>query len=278
MAVLEVRNLCKVYTSLEANVPSVEALKHIKLTVNKGEFISIIGPSGCGKSTLFALIGGLNECTSGEVLIEGERVKGPHPFIGMVFQEESAFPWLTTLENVEFGLRMAGMGRKERRTKAKAIVEIVGLSEFENHYPGELSGGMRQRVAIARTLVMDPEIILMDEPFGALDEQTRVILGEELLRICGRIGATILFITHSISESVMLSDRVYVMSSRPGTFKKTINIDIPRPRSSLTLSTRRFGEITEEIWKELKEETTKAMNTAGSPPIPPPAERGTSRA
>ena len=259
MVVLEVRNLCKVFSSLEATVSSVEALKNINLTVNKREFISIIGPSGCGKSTLFGLIGGLSDSTSGEVLIEGERVKGPHPSIGMVFQEESAFPWLTSLENVEFGLKMTGMNKKERRAKAKAIIEIVGLSEFENHYPGELSGGMKQRVAIARTLVMDPEIILMDEPFGALDEQTRVILGEELLRICDRIGATILFITHSISESVMLSDRVYVMSCRPGTFKKIIDVDIPRPRSSSTLSTQRFGEITEEIWKELKEETTKAM-------------------
>jgi NitT/TauT family transport system ATP-binding protein len=262
MTVLEVRNLCKVFSSLEATVSSVEALKNINLTVNKGEFISIIGPSGCGKSTLFGMIGGLDESTSGEVFIEGEKVKGPHPSIGMVFQEESAFPWLTSLENVEFGLKMAGMNKKERRAKARAIIEIVGLSEFENHYPGELSGGMKQRVAIARTLVMDPEIILMDEPFGALDEQTRVILGEELLRICDRIGATILFITHSISESVMLSDRVYVMSCRPGTFKKIIDVDIPRPRSSSTLSTQRFGEITEEIWKELKEETTKAMITA----------------
>ena len=241
MAVLEVRNLGKVYASHEGNIPSVEALKNINLTVNKGEFISIIGPSGCGKSTLFGVIGGLNECTSGEILIEGEKVKGPHPSIGMVFQEESAFPWLTSLENVEFGLRMAGVNKKERRAKAKEMIELVGLSEFENHYPGELSGGMRQRVAIARTLVMDPEIILMDEPFGALDEQTRVILGEELLRICERIKATILFITHSISESVMLSDRVYVMSCRPGTFKKIIDIDIPKPRSSSTISTKGFG-------------------------------------
>ncbi len=263
MAVLEVRNLGKVYGSLEENAQSVEALSNINLTVHKGEFISIIGPSGCGKSTLFGVIGGLSDCTSGEVLIEGENVNGPHRSIGMVFQEESAFPWLTTLENVEFGLRMAGISRKERRTKARAMIEIVGLSEFENHYPAELSGGMKQRVAIARTLVLDPELILMDEPFGALDEQTRVILGEELLRICERIGATILFITHSISESVMLSDRVYVMSCRPGTFKKIIHVDIPRPRSSFTLSTKRFGEITEEIWKELKEETTKAMNMAG---------------
>ena len=259
MTVLEVRGLGKVYTSHEVNIPSVEALKNIDLTVNKGEFISIIGPSGCGKSTLFGVIGGLNEFTSGEILIKGEKVKGTHPSIGMVFQEESAFPWLTCLENVEFGLKMIGVNKKERRTKSKEMIELVGLSQFENHYPGELSGGMKQRVAIARTLVMDPEIILMDEPFGALDEQTRVILGEELLRIWERIRATILFITHSISESVMLSDRIYVMSCRPGTFKKTIDVNIPRPRSSATISTQRFGEITDQIWKELKEETTKAM-------------------
>lgn len=260
MIVLEVRNLDKTYAVEGADALRVEALKDINLTVNKGEFISIIGPSGCGKSTLFGLIGGLNECTSGEVLIEGDKVRGPHPLIGMVFQEESAFPWLTSLENVEFGLKMNGMGKKERRAKAREMIDLVALSGFENHYPAELSGGMRQRVAIARTLVMDPEIILMDEPFGALDEQTRVLLGEELLRICDRVGATVLFITHSISESVMLSDRVYVMSGRPGTFKKVIDIDLPRPRSSSSIATKRFGEITEEIWTELKEETSKSMN------------------
>jgi NitT/TauT family transport system ATP-binding protein len=260
MPVLEVRNLGKIYAVQQVDALRVEALKDINLTVNKGDFISIIGPSGCGKSTLFGLIGGLNDSTSGEVLIEGERVSGPHSSIGMVFQEESAFPWLTSLENVAFGLKMTGVNKKERQSKAKGMIDLVGLSGFENHYPGELSGGMRQRVAIARTLVMDPEIILMDEPFGALDEQTRVLLGEELLRICERIGATVLFITHSISESVMLSDRVYVMSGRPGTFKKVIDIDIPRPRGSSTIATKRFGEIADEIWKELKEETTKATS------------------
>jgi NitT/TauT family transport system ATP-binding protein len=259
MVVLEVRHLGKIYAVHEVDGLSVEALKEINLTVSKGEFISIIGPSGCGKSTLFGLIGGLYESTSGEVLIQGERVNGPHRDIGMVFQEDSAFPWLTSLENVEFGMKMSGINKRERQAKAKEMIELVGLSGFENHYPGELSGGMRQRVAIARTLVMNPKIILMDEPFGALDEQTRVLLGEELLRICDRIGATVLFVTHSISESVMLSDRVYVMSCRPGTFKKVIDIDIPRPRSSSTIATRRFGEITDEIWKELKEETGKAM-------------------
>src|SRR4030042_5094895 len=164
MAVLVVQNVRKVYGG-EGDIPSVEALRNMNLTVHKGEFISIIGPSGCGKSTLFGIIGGLNECTSGEILIEGEKVEGPHPSIGMVFQEESTFPWLTSLENVAFGLKMAGVNRKERQAKAKDMIELVGLSEFENHYPGELSGGMRQRVAIARTLVMNPEIILMDEPF-----------------------------------------------------------------------------------------------------------------
>jgi NitT/TauT family transport system ATP-binding protein len=260
MPVLEVRNLGKTYAVQEVDALRVEALKDINLTVNKGDFISIIGPSGCGKSTLFGLIGGLHCSTSGEVLIGGKRVSGPHPSIGMVFQEDSAFPWLTSLENVEFGLKMTGVNKKERQAKAKGMIDLVGLSGFENHYPGELSGGMRQRVAIARTLVMNPEIILMDEPFGALDEQTRVLLGEELLRICDRIGATVLFITHSISESVMLSDRVYVMSGRPGTFKKVIDIDIPRPRGSATITTKRFGEIADEIWRELKEETRKEMS------------------
>ncbi len=259
MIVLEVKNLEKVYTLDEVGLSKVEALKNINMTVNKGEFISIVGPSGCGKSTLFGIIRRLVESTSGDVVIKGERIKGPHPAIGMVFQEDSAFPWLTTIENVEFGLRMCGVNKGERRSRAKYMIELVGLSGFENHYPGELSGGMRQRVAIARTLVMDPEIILMDEPFGALDEQTRVILGEELLQIWEKIGATILFITHSISEAVMLSDRIFIMSGRPGTFKRMINVDIPRPRSSFTISTERFGEITGEIWKELKEEATRGM-------------------
>ena len=192
---------------------------------------------------MFSIFGGLNDSTSGEIFIKGEKVKGPHSSIGMVFQEESAFPWLTSLENVEFGLKMAGVGKKIRREKAREMINLVGLSEFEKHYPIELSGGMRQRVAIARTLVMDPEIILMDEPFGALDEQTRVILGEELLCICERVNATILFITHSINESVMLSDRVCVMSGRPGTFKMEISIDIPRPRIRLPLLPRPLARL-----------------------------------
>lgn len=259
MLILEVKKVEKIYNVDEMGLLKVQALKDINLTVNKGEFISIIGPSGCGKSTIFGIIGGLIEVTSGEVRIKGEMVRGPHPSIGVVFQEESAFPWLTTIENVEFGLKMAGMNKKERRSKAKEMVELLGLSGFENHYPGELSGGMRQRVAIARTLVLDPEIMLMDEPFGALDEQTRLILGEELLRIWEKIKATILFITHSISEAVMLSDQVLVMSGRPGRIKKIINIDIPRPRSSFTISTKRFSEITDEIWKDLREEAVKGM-------------------
>lgn len=259
MVILEVKNVEKIFNVDEMGLLKVEALKDINLTVSKGEFISIIGPSGCGKSTIFGIIGGLIEASSGDVRIKGEIVKGPHPSIGVVFQEESAFPWLTTLENVEFGLRMYGVNKKERRAKARDMIELVGLSGFENHYPGELSGGMRQRVAIARTLVMEPEIILMDEPFGALDEQTRLILGEELLRIWEKIRATILFITHSISEAVMLSDLVFVMSGRPGRFKKIITVDIPRPRSSFVISTERFTEITDEIWHELKEEAAKGM-------------------
>ncbi|MFH1490505.1 MAG: ABC transporter ATP-binding protein [Pseudomonadota bacterium] len=263
MHVLEVRSLGKIYGSDEKGISDVEALREISLTVDKGEFISIIGPSGCGKSTLFGIIGGLDESTSGDVFIKGEKVRGAHPSIGMVFQEDSAFPWLTSLENVEFGLKMAGIQKKERRARAREMIELVGLSEFENHYPSELSGGMRQRVAIGRTLVMNPEIILMDEPFGALDEQTRVMLGEELLRICEKIRATILFITHSISESVMLSDRIFVMSGRPGTLKMAVDVDIPRPRNASTIATQRFCQLTDIIWKDLKEETTRAMRKKG---------------
>lgn len=259
MIVLEVKNLGKTFSLEDRDGLGLEALRDINLEVSKGEFISIVGPSGCGKSTLFGIIGGLRKSSCGQVLIKGQQITGPHPAIGMVFQEESAFPWLTSLENAEFGLKMAGVGKTERRERAREMLDLVGLAGFEHHYPGELSGGMKQRVAIARTLVMEPEIILMDEPFGALDEQTRMILGEELLRICEKVKATILFITHSISESVMLSDRVFVMSGRPGRCKRIIDIDIAKPRTSSSIATRRFGEITEEIWSELKEETARAM-------------------
>jgi NitT/TauT family transport system ATP-binding protein len=227
--------------------------------VRQGEFFSIIGPSGCGKSTLLRIIGGLVPATSGEVTIENETVSGPHKSISMVFQEESTFPWRTTLANVEFGLEMRGAGVEARRGKSKDMIDLVGLSGFEQRYPSELSGGMRQRVAIARALVLEPKILLMDEPFGALDEQTRIILGEELLKIRDALHQTIIFVTHNINESVQLSDRVMIMTARPGRVKAIVDIDLPHPRDSSIIASDRFGKLVAQVWGALREESLKGF-------------------
>jgi len=242
---------------------AVRALEGVDLEVQEGEFVSIIGPSGCGKSTLLRIIGGLIRSYEGEVLIRGKRVWGPHPAIAMVFQEESCFPWRTVLGNVEFGLEMRGVPKRQRRRRCQEVIDLVGLSGFENRYPAELSGGMRQRVAIARALVLEPAILLMDEPFGSLDEQTRIILGEELLRIRDELGQTILFVTHNISEAVQLSDRVLVMTARPGRVKEELNIDLPRPRDSTVIASERFGKFVGQLWYALREEALKGFKQQG---------------
>ncbi len=254
---IEIKGVRKVFEG--RGDQKVEALCGIDLIVSENEFVSIVGPSGCGKSTLLEIVAGLAEPSGGEVLIGGDPISGPHPEVGIVFQQESTFPWRTVLENVEFGLEMHGVGKKERRERAYDLLELVGLKGFEGRYPGELSGGMRQRVAIARTLVMDPGVLLMDEPFGALDEQTRLILGDELLRIWSRTKATALFITHSIEEATLLSDRVVVMSARPGTLRKVVEVDLERPRDSSVVSTPEFGRLTGEIWEVLREESMKTL-------------------
>jgi NitT/TauT family transport system ATP-binding protein len=177
----------------------------------------------------------------------------------MVFQEESTFPWRTVLGNVAFGLEMRGVGREERLARARAMLEMVGLAGFADRYPAELSGGMRQRVAIARALVMEPRILLMDEPFGALDEQTRILLGEELLRLRDRLAQTILFVTHNINEAVQLSDRVVVMTARPGRIKKVFEIDLPRPRDSTVIASDRFGRLVGQVWSTLREESLRGF-------------------
>ncbi|MBI2987220.1 MAG: ABC transporter ATP-binding protein [Deltaproteobacteria bacterium] len=250
--ILEIRNISKEY-------PGVTAIDNVSLKVHQHEFVSIIGPSGCGKSTLLEIIAGLLAKTSGEVFIKGHAVKNTHASIGIVFQQESIFPWRSTLENIEFGLEMHGVSKQERRNKSRRMIEIVGLQGFEDRYPGELSGGMKQRVAIARALVMEPEILLMDEPFGALDEQTRIILGEELLRIQQEIGQTILFVTHNIHEAVQLSDRVVVITARPGKIKATISVDIERPRTSEVIALEKFGKLVGKIWMLLREESLKGF-------------------
>lgn len=248
---LDVDHVTKVYTNGEQEVL---ALKDITVTVDKGEFISIVGPSGCGKTTLLEILCGLRTPTSGTVKIKGETVTGPHPAIGIVFQEESTFPWRTVLENVEFGLQMRGVPKAERRERARHMIALVGLAGFENAYPYQLSGGMKQRVAIARTLVTEPEIVVMDEPFGALDEQTRLILGGELLKIMDKTQATVVLVTHSIQEAALLSDRIVILSARPGRIKEVIVSPLPKPRDATTLTTPEFAAITQRIWSSLEEE------------------------
>ncbi len=256
---LNLRNVSKVFASPDNGLAPVPALDDISLEVRDGEFFSIIGPSGCGKSTLLRIIGGLLPASGGELIVAGERVKGPHASISMVFQEESTFPWRTTQANVEFGLEMRGVSQEERRKKALEMIGLVGLSGFEQRYPSELSGGMRQRVAIARALVLEPKILLMDEPFGALDEQTRIILGEELLKIRDQLRQTIIFVTHNINESVQLSDRVLVMTARPGRIKSVVDIDLPHPRDSSIIASDRFGRLVAQVWGALREESLKSF-------------------
>lgn len=258
---LEITGVSKTYPSADGRAP-VEALHTVDLLVGAGEFVSIIGPSGCGKSTLLSIVAGLLAEYEGEVRIGGERLRGPHPSVGVVFQEESTFPWLTAIDNVAFGLKMRGAPRAERLRRAQEMIDVVGLSGFERRYPGELSGGMRQRVAIARALVLEPSALLMDEPFGALDEQTRIILGEELLRLQDRFRQTVLFVTHNINEAVQLSDRVVVMTARPGRIKEVLMVDIPRPRDSTVIVSERFGALVAQLWGLLREESLRGFQQA----------------
>lgn len=237
----------------------LQAVDDVSFAVRKGEFLSVIGPSGCGKSTVFNIIGGLQLAFGGRVTIQGEPICGPHKSIGMVFQEESTFPWRTVLDNVCFPLEIARMPKAERRAKARRFIALVGLTGFENRYPAELSGGMRQRVAIARTLASEPTILLMDEPFASLDEQTRLLLGDKVLQIQQELNQTTLLITHNITEAVQLSDRILVMTFRPGRVKRIVEIDLPRPRTSEIISSTAFGRYVAEIWSDLREEATRGM-------------------
>jgi NitT/TauT family transport system ATP-binding protein len=262
MAILTLRNVSKFFGDADNGSEQVVAIKDVSLDVSAGEFFSIIGPSGCGKSTLLRIIGGLLAASSGELTVGSDKVNGPHPWLGMVFQEESTFPWRTTLGNVEFGLEMRGVSQDQRRQKSREMIRLVGLSGFEERYPSELSGGMKQRVAIARALVLEPKILLMDEPFGALDEQTRIILGEELLRIRDQLKQTIILVTHNINESVQLSDRVMIMTARPGRVKEVVPIDLPHPRDSTIIASDRFGKLVGQVWGALRDESIKSFKQA----------------
>ncbi|MVP01411.1 MULTISPECIES: ABC transporter ATP-binding protein [Paenibacillus] len=235
------------------------AIDDVSLTIHKGEFVSLLGPSGCGKSTVLNMVAGLEGYDEGIIEVNGSKVTGPGSDRVVVFQEHALFPWLTVLDNVAFGLKQKGVSKKERYEKAMEQIKTVHLSKFADRYPHELSGGMKQRAAIARALAMDPEILLMDEPFAALDEQTRLILHKELEEIWMRTGKTILFITHNIREAVILSDRVVVMSTRPGTIKKEFAVKAARPRDHADsvihhVENAIMDVLAEELEKVVKEE------------------------
>ncbi|WP_332685428.1 ABC transporter ATP-binding protein [Bosea sp. (in: a-proteobacteria)] len=238
---------------------TITAVDRVSLSIERGEFVSIIGPSGCGKSTLFNILGGLVGGYDGTVSVAGETVSGPHPAIGMVFQEESTFPWRTVIDNVAFPLEVKGIAKAERHATARKFIDMVGLAGFEQRYPSELSGGMRQRVAIARTLVFEPKILLMDEPFASLDEQTRLLLGDKVLNIQQELKQTTLLITHNITEAVQLSDRVVIMTFRPGKVKRIVDIRLPRPRRGDVVGSDAFGRYVAEIWNDLREEASRGM-------------------
>jgi NitT/TauT family transport system ATP-binding protein len=250
-AAVEVRGLSHIYDGRDGAVP---ALSDIDLTVPAGRFVVIVGPSGCGKTSLLMMLAGLRTATSGTILCEGRPIAAPDPSrVGVVFQEASLFPWLTAVENVEFPLVLKQAPREERRARAEAMLNLVGLSGFGGRYPHELSGGMKQRVSIARGLVQDPPVLLMDEPFAALDEQTRMTMGHELLRIWEQTSKTVVFITHSLTEAVYLADEVIVMSARPGRILDRVPIDLPRPRTYQMMATDVFGALRERIWHQIRD-------------------------
>ena len=235
------------------------ALDNINLQVDEGEFVTIVGPSGCGKTTFINLCDGLLRPTAGTIAIDGKAVTGPGIDRGMVFQDSCLMPWRTVAKNVIFGLECQGMDNDTGVRRAKEFIKLVGLQGFEDHYPHELSGGMQQRCNLARALTVDPKILIMDEPFAALDAQTRELMQAELLRIWKESGKTVLFITHQINEAIYLADRVVVFGARPGRVKETMRIDIPRPRDLSIKRDPRFLEYEDHLWKLIEDEVKKTM-------------------
>ncbi len=237
----------------------LQVLNDFNLTVKKGEFVALVGPSGCGKSVFLDIIGGLTKKTNGCIQLDGKEINGPDPQLGYVFQQYALFPWRTALSNIEYPLQVRGIAEFERKEKAERLLALIGLEGFGKWLPNQLSGGMQQRVAIARSLSTDPEVLLMDEPFAALDTQTRELLQGELLRIWEGIKNTVVFVTHSIEEAVFLADRVVVMTARPGKVKCIVDIELARPRDENTRSGNQFGEYRRRIWEALKDEVNKAQ-------------------
>lgn len=255
---IELRGVRKRYQS---NQGTVEALHDINLTVEEGEFLCLIGPSGCGKSTLLRILAGLYKQSGGEVKVYTNGAAS-RPLNAVVFQEYAIFPWRTVAENVSFGLEMRGVPKTQREQRTESYLSKVGLTQFAHHYPYQLSGGMKQRVALARAMANDPEILLMDEPFGALDAQTRAVLQQELLRIWDEEKKTVVYVTHSIEEAIMLGDRVVLMTARPGQIKAIYEVNLPRPRTFEIRTTLEYNRLANVLWKELVEEVNKVMNNA----------------
>jgi len=255
MAKIAVSGLCKSYPNLRTG-RTVTALDGVDLKVRAGEFLCIVGPSGCGKTTLLQILAGLEAPSSGSVSLNGRAIAGPGADRGMVFQAYALFPWRTVLENIAFGLEIKGLSRRERRDRAEHYARLVGLTGFEQAYPSELSGGMKQRVGIARAIANEPEVLLMDEPLGSLDAQTREIMQREVLDIWRATGCTIVFVTHGVQEAVFLADRILVMTARPGRIKATIAVALPHPRD---VTTPEFGQLMRPVYAALKEEVAMAL-------------------
>lgn len=236
-----------------------QAVQSVSLDVMPGEFVSLIGPSGCGKSTLLNAVAGFIQPSAGKLTVDGQPVHGPGPDRGVVFQQYSLFPWMTVRKNVEFGLKMHGVPAAERERQARTLLGLAGLLSFENHYPDQLSGGMKQRVGIVRALATSPQVLLMDEPFGALDAQTRVVMQEILTNMWQRLRISVLFITHDIDEAIFLSDRLYVMTARPGRIKAEITIPLPRPRTPAMMASAEFIGLVQQVRALIREESLAAM-------------------
>jgi NitT/TauT family transport system ATP-binding protein len=256
-SIIELEGVTKVFPARKGEM---EAVRDFSLTIPKGEVVTLVGASGCGKTTVINMVAGFLRPTSGRVMLEGSPITRVEPRCGMIFQAYALFPWLTVQDNVEFGPKMNRVPRGERREEARKYIEMVGLVGFEHSYPGELSGGMRQRVALCRVLANRPEILLCDEPFAALDAMTRQVMQQELLRIVGESGQTVLFITHSIDEALVLSDRVVVMSARPGQVKASYDIDLPHPRKVEVQLTDEYLGLKRKIWGMVEEEVKESMN------------------
>lgn len=258
MAIIDIRNVTKVF---ETKKGRVVALEDVDLKIEKGEFLCIVGASGSGKTTLINLVAGFEKPTKGEIFVNNRKVEGIHSDSTMVFQQYALFPWKTVLENVEFGLKMKNIGKKERREIANEYIKMVKLDGFQNSYPKELSGGMKQRVSIARALASDTEILLMDEPFAALDAMTRQILQEELVSIQEKNKKTVVFITHSIDEALLLSSRIIILTSRPGKVKLEIKNDLPKPRTAEVQISERYRELKSMTWETVQQEVLKHIES-----------------